>query len=107
MNILIILIDRIINIKSTISEINIDTAYLEGNKHSYKAYVVFCEGPCKEVTAKLKYARGDPDLYGREGSPPDITSSDSDCNDCPDCRSRAGGGTEDKCTFTIGSKKFI
>ena len=99
--------ERIINIKSTISEINIDTAYLEGNKHSYKAYVVFCEGPCKEVTAKLKYARGDPDLYGREGSPPDITSSDSDCNDCPDCRSRAGGGTEDKCTFTIGSKKFI
>ena len=55
----------------------------------------------------MKYARGDPDLYGREGSPPDITSSDSDCNDCPDCRSRAGGGTEDKCTFTIGSKKFI
>ena len=64
---------------------NIDTGYLEGSKHSYKGYVVFCEGPCKEVTAKLKYARGDPDLYGREGSPPDITSSDSDCNDCPDC----------------------
>ena len=86
---------------------NIDTAYLDGAKHSYKGYVVFCEGPCKEVTAKLKYARGDPDLYGREESPPDITSSDSDCNDCPDCRSRAGGGTEDKCTFTIGSKKSI
>ena len=84
----------------------IDTGYLEGDKHSYQAFVVYCDGPCKDVTAKLKFARGDPDLYGKEGSPPDLSSGDSDCNNCPDCRSRAGSGTEDKCTFTIGKKSL-
>ena len=77
---------------------------MNGGKHDYKAYVVYCDGPCKEVTAKLKFSSGDPDLYGREGSPPDVTPADSDCNDCPQCRSRAGSGTEDKCTFTTGRK---
>ena len=74
---------------------------MSGSKHSQTTFEILCDGPCKEVKVKLKAGTGDPDLYGKEGSPPIITGSE--CNNCPDCKSRAGSGSEDKCTFTIGN----
>ena len=67
-----------------------------------KVFRVFCNGNCRDVSLILT-ARGDADLYGKEGSPPRISSSD--CSDCSLCKSRNGDDSSDTCIVTTRSKK--
>lgn len=50
-------------------------------------YTVSCIGACRDVGISLEVADGDADLYAREAGPPKIQNSD--CDDCPLCRSRS------------------
>ena len=96
-----ILFDKHIKFENNLIKTQKDTNTLMDSKNGAKTYVIYCDGPCKDITVKMKASSGDPDLYGREGSPPRIISSD--CNDCPECKSRSGSGSTDKCTITIGN----
>jgi len=57
------------------------------NKGDQTIFLVTCLGACRDVGISLEVADGDADLYAREGSPPKIQNSD--CDDCPLCRSRS------------------
>ena len=41
-----------------------------------RTYKVSCAGPCSGITAKISSSSGDPDLYGKEDSPPVIRVRD-------------------------------
>ena len=41
-----------------------------------RTYKVSCAGPCIGITAKISSSSGDPDLYGKEDSPPVIRVRD-------------------------------
>jgi len=57
------------------------------NKGDETVYSVTCHGVCRDVGIRLEVVHGDADLYAREDSAPKIQNSD--CDDCPLCRSRS------------------
>jgi len=57
------------------------------NKGDETVYSVTCHGVCRDVGIRLQVESGDADLYAREDSAPKIQNSD--CDDCPLCRSRS------------------
>ena len=61
-------------------------------KNDKNLFNVTCIGPCRDVSIHLVVSTGDADLYAREGSPPKIQNSD--CDDCPMCRSRSSQLTD-------------
>lgn len=56
-------------------------------KGDQSVFLVTCLGACRDVGISLEVVDGDADLYAKEGSPPKIQNSD--CDDCPLCRSRS------------------
>jgi len=59
------------------------------DKGDKKLYEVTCLGAagCRDIGINLVVASGDADLYAREDAPPKIQNSD--CDNCPLCRSRS------------------
>lgn len=57
------------------------------SKGDMTLYQVTCWGPCHDIGISLRVASGDADLYAREGGKPEIKNSD--CDNCPLCRSRS------------------
>jgi len=59
------------------------------DKGDMKLYEVTCLGNsgCRDIGINLIVATGDADLYAREDAPPKIQNSD--CDNCPLCRSRS------------------
>jgi len=55
-------------------------------------YQVTCLGACRDIGISLVVASGDADLYAREDSAPKIQNSD--CDNCPLCRSRSSQLTD-------------
>merc|ERR1712018_688493 len=62
------------------------------DKNDKSLFNVTCLGPCRDVAIHLEVSDGDADLYAKEGSPPKIQNSD--CDNCPLCRSRSSQLTD-------------
>jgi len=64
------------------------------DKGDTNLYMVTClgAGGCRDIGISLKVSSGDADLYAREDAPPKIQNSD--CDNCPLCRSRSSQLTD-------------
>jgi len=64
------------------------------NKGDTNLYLVSCigAGGCRDIGINLQVATGDADLYAREDAAPKIANSD--CDNCPLCRSRSSQLTD-------------
>lgn len=71
----------------TLPALPIERNIAQANKGETTLFQVTCWGACNDIGISLRVASGDADLYAREGSPPVIQNSD--CDDCPLCRSRS------------------
>lgn len=77
----------------------------EMDKGLSKTYIVTCLDRCIGVRAEMEVGTGDADIYGREEGLPEIENSD--CSDCPVCKSRSST-TSDSCNdmSTVSGNSF-